>query len=113
MKKKILILPLMFIIAVGGFTNILSAQTAPTFYDGEKVQYNGSILRPVYSTGYQYYSVPCVADWNGDGNKDLIIGYFYQGWVYYYENSGTNSEPVFESEVILEADGSRIAVGYG
>jgi hypothetical protein len=24
------------------------------------------------------YAIPCVADWNGDGRKDLIVGYLYR-----------------------------------
>jgi len=95
------------------FCTALYSQSAPTFYVGVKIQYKGNDLRAVYSTGYNYYSVPCVADWNGDGNKDLLVGYFYQGWVYLYINSGTDSLPIFTSEEILKASGSNISVGYG
>ena len=111
MKTKVLLLVLVLLI----YTSLYS-QTAPTFYAGYKTQYNGHDLRPLYqssATGYNYYSVPCVADWNGDGKKDLLVGYFYQGWIYLYINSGTDDNPVFASEEILNADGSPISVGYG
>jgi hypothetical protein len=94
----------------------LYGQSAPTFFPGVKIQYNGHDLRPEISgssTGYNYYSVPCVADWNGDGKKDLLVGYFYEGWIYLYINSGADNAPVFATEEILKAGGSTISVGYG
>ena len=88
----------------------------PTFYSGIRLQYNGVDLRPVYSsssTGHNYYSVPCVVDWNGDGKKDLLGGFFYRGWIYSYINSGTNSDPIFTSEELLKVGMLTISVGYG
>ena len=66
-------------------------------------------------TGYQYFSVPCVVDWDGDGIQDLLGGYFYNGWVYFYKNVGSNSQPSFiqGNEILLQADGITISVGYG
>ncbi len=115
METKALFFGLALLLLDGYFTS-LYGQTAPTFYAGVKIQYKGHDLRPeiLYSTtGYNYYAVPCVADWNGDGKKDLLLGYFYEGWIYLYINSGTDSVPVFSSEQILKADGSTISVGYG
>jgi hypothetical protein len=115
MKTKILLPGLIWIIFVVLCTSLYS-QTVPTFYQGLKIQYQGQALRVKYSgssSGYNYYSVPCVADWNGDGKEDLLIGYFYQGWVYLYINSGTDSDPIFASEEILKAGGFTISVGYG
>jgi hypothetical protein len=113
MKTKILLPGLVLLIWAGLGTSLHSQPAVPTFHEGVKIQYKGNDLRSVYSTGYNYYSVPCVADWNSDGKKDLLVGYFYEGWVYLYINSGTDSDPVFESEEILTADGSTISVGYG
>ena len=115
MKTIVFLLVFILLICAGPFTCLYS-QTTPTFYAGKKIQYNGQDLRPTYtgtSSGYNHYSVPCVADWNGDGKKDLLIGYFFQGWIYLYINSGTDNEPVFNSEEILKAGGSTISVGYG
>ena len=33
------------------------------------------------------YAIPCVTDWNGDGRKDLIVGYRYADKVAIFLNS--------------------------
>ncbi|MBD3369026.1 hypothetical protein GF402_01530 [Candidatus Fermentibacteria bacterium] len=56
---------------------------------------------------------PYVADWDGDGVKDLIVGQFSQGKIRLYLNSGTNASPVFTTYSFLQADGSDITMSYG
>ena len=60
-----------------------------------------------------YYAAPCVVDWDLDGLKDLILGQFSYGHIYFYKNVGTNSAPVFNGAVQLYADGSPISMAYG
>jgi hypothetical protein len=48
-------------------------------------------------------------DLNMDGNKDLIFGY-EMGNVWFAENIGTNSDPVFNGYVQLVCDGGNIDV---
>ncbi len=60
-----------------------------------------------------YYASPCVADWDGDGLKDLILGQFSYGYIRFYKNEGTNASPVFNSFSYLYADGSIISMAYG
>ncbi len=60
-----------------------------------------------------YTSVPCVVDWNADGKKDLLVGCFYYGNVYFYLNSGTNEAPVFTTGSKLMVSGNDISVAYG
>lgn len=56
------------------------------------------------------FSVPVVYDWNNDGKKDLLVGQRYidannvsHGYVSYYENTGTNASPLFNSPMYMEA----------
>ncbi|OPL18166.1 MAG: hypothetical protein AVO35_06585 [Candidatus Aegiribacteria sp. MLS_C] len=60
-----------------------------------------------------YYGSPCVADWDGDGLKDLILGQFASGYIRFYKNEGTNASPVFNSFSYLYADGVIITMAYG
>ncbi len=45
-------------------------------------------------------SCPSVADLNGDGKKDLISGEM-NGLIYYYQNNGTNANPLLANGVPL------------
>ncbi len=56
----------------------------------------------------------CVADWDGDGLKDLLVGEFRPSMkVRFYKNSGTNKAPVFQSYNNLKAAGSDIVLSGG
>lgn len=81
---------------------------APNFSAGIRIKANGIDMKVD-----TYASAPCVVDWNGDGKKDLLVGCFYNGNVYLYLNSGTNSNPVFTTGSKLQADGVDISVSYG
>jgi hypothetical protein len=54
------------------------------------------------------YAIPCAADWNGDGRKDLIVGYQTAGKVALYLNTCTDANPVFTSYANLQAGGVDI-----
>jgi len=56
------------------------------------------------------YAIPCVADWNGDGKKDLIVGYRYADKVALYLNAGSDPSPIFTNYVNLQAGGADIYV---
>lgn len=60
-----------------------------------------------------YYGAPCIADWNGDGNKDMILGIFSNGNIRFYANENTNDSPVFNSYSDLQAGGVVITLPYG
>jgi hypothetical protein len=57
--------------------------------------------------------VPCVADWNDDGKKDLIVGQFSGGKIRLYLNQGTDSQPVFKNFEYLKAAGAEISLPSG
>ncbi len=52
------------------------------------------------------YSYPSVNDWNEDGMKDLIIG-GSTGKAHLLINSGTNANPVFNTESFIVDDGGQ------
>src|SRR5512135_3345778 len=54
------------------------------------------------------YAIPCVTDWNGDGRKDLIVGYRYADKVAVYYNVGSDAAPAFSTCSNLQAGGSDI-----
>jgi hypothetical protein len=56
-------------------------------------------------------SSPTVTDWNGDGKKDLLSGN-HSGYIYYYENKGTDANPSFSGWTSLYAGGSLLDVGF-
>jgi len=88
---------------------LAGAMVIPTFAPAELIhwgpeqnvvenEYNGTIAE--------------VGDWNGDGVKDLFVGVWGDsgGEVYWYPNTGTNAEPVFEERIRIGADGTPITV---
>ena len=84
------------------------AQT-PVFDDPVTIDAGGVPI----NVGYGGNASPFVVDWDGDGRQDLLLGQYNGGRVRFYQNVGTNFEPVFESFSYLQADGSDISVSYG
>jgi hypothetical protein len=52
--------------------------------------------------------VPAIADWDGDGKKDLIISSLYKGHLNFFKNVGSNTNRVFSYFGFLKADGADI-----
>lgn len=58
-------------------------------------------------------SAPCVADWDGDGRFDLLVGEFEEGHVRFHRNLGEPGAPRFAAgELVRHAEGP-VKVPYG
>lgn len=56
-----------------------------------------------------------VADWDGDGHSDLLLGGYVTGRVFFYRNTGRrhrNGTPILEERGPLKADGKILDVGW-
>lgn len=82
--------------------------TPPMFNDYVLIYSGGT---PISVSGG--HADPCVADWDLDGLKDLLVGQYTLGKIRFYANTGSNEDPVFNSFVYLKADGSDITLPYG
>jgi hypothetical protein len=59
------------------------------------------------------HSAPFVADFDGDGIRDLLVGQYEQGRLRIYRNLGTNSQPRFATYTWFEAGGETGRVPEG
>jgi hypothetical protein len=66
-------------------------ELAPPF----KIQVAGKPL----DVGGVGYAAPFVADFDGDGVRDLLVGQFSDGKLRIYRNEGTSVQPKFEKFV--------------
>jgi hypothetical protein len=80
----------------------------PELAAGVKIEADGRAID--VSVGHL---VPCVADWNGDGLNDLIVGQFSQGKVKLFVNTGSAEEPVLEDAGFMQAGGAEITLPAG
>lgn len=59
------------------------------------------------------HSAPILADYDGDGKKDLLVGEFGGGGIRIYTNVGTSQEPKFDKFTMFEAGGKTVSVDFG
>ncbi len=88
------------------------SDSAPVFVSSDSSYLNvgGSVLdmSDYNSTGTGGRAAPRIYDWNNDGLKDLLVGE-YEGHIYFLENVGTNSAPVFDSaEQLILSNGDSL-----
>ena len=56
------------------------------------------------------HATPNLADWDGDGKTDLLVGQFGGGKLRVYLNRGTNAEPRFKGFTYVQAGGKDATV---
>jgi hypothetical protein len=61
-----------------------------------------------------YYPVPETADWDDDGDLDLLLGGYVTGRIFLYENTGRNADgtPMLTLRGPLEANDQPLNVGH-
>ncbi|MCU0722387.1 MAG: hypothetical protein MUC63_02015 [Planctomycetes bacterium] len=84
------------------------AAGAPELAEGVKIEAGGAPIDSRIG-----HLVPCVADWNNDGKKDLLVGEFEGGRVRLYLNVGTDAAPAFGKFEHLKAGGKTLSVPAG
>ena len=101
--------------------------TAPRYEDRGPIVVDGEPLRmpaspvpevegPNGETLYKddYEPFVEVADWDADGDDDLLIGGYVTGRVFWYENTGRSDDgtPILHFRGHLMADGKPLDVGW-
>lgn len=79
---------------------------SPVFDSASPVMDGGSPL-----SARVYKAEPAVADWDGDGKKDLLIG-AENGQIYFFRNQNTDSAPLFNGFELIQAGGQLLDVGW-
>ena len=94
---------LLTLLVAAGLCEAVNAQQIQ-FRPGSLIQAAGQAL------DVGTYAIPCVADWNGDGRKDLLVGYQTAGKIALYLNTRSDANPVFTTSVNLQAGGADITL---
>jgi hypothetical protein len=90
-----------------GHLYLFARQAEGSFAAGEKINdKNGNAI----CVGYA--SAVFAADWDADGDLDLVVGNI-DGEVHYIPNEGTGGQHAFGAAVPLEAEGTTIRVAAG
>lgn len=82
-----------------------TSDTWPMFQSADTLESDGQQL-------YQYRADPLLFDLDGDGVNDLVVG-DGNGYVLFYENTGTNADPEFAAGETLKTPTGQPVQGSG
>lgn len=82
---------------------------SPVFDSGTALATNG-LIQDVIDVGAR--ATPIFQDWDEDGRRDLISGAL-DGMVHIFLNTGTDTEPLFAPEMIVQESGGNLVVPGG
>jgi hypothetical protein len=85
----------------------LAAGQLPVFHGPYGIADNGTPI------DVGWYGAPSMYDWDGDGQKDMIVGQYEYGYIRFYQNIGSDPSPTFNGFTYLSASGSQITLPYG
>jgi hypothetical protein len=88
------------------FTNV-GTENEPSFDGGTLLQVGEPGSKVDIDVGSR--ATPIVADWNNDGNKDLVAGAL-DGRFNLFVNEGTDNSPDFRTEQFVQEDGYDLTV---
>lgn len=103
-EAKKLVLSLAMLAALVGLSIQVSYAAPPVFEAPQVLRANDQNI-PGDPSGY---TAPDVADWDGDGDIDLMVGSFDNSPVYLFINVAEEGLPEFEAMGAMEADGEVI-----
>lgn len=61
----------------------------------------------------EWDSAVCVADWNADGKKDVLVGQYMNGKVWLFLNQGSDASPALAAGAFVRSKGADITTSYG
>ena len=94
--------------AILGAASAYAAASGPTL--AEPVQIMAGSKPISVDVGH---AAPCLADIDGDGQPELLVGQFGEGKLRIYKNEGTRTEPRFGSFTWFQAGGTTGKVPSG
>lgn len=83
-----------FVLALSGLAPLATNDAANELLPPVRIEAAGKAIDTAVG-----HAAPFVADFDGDGVKDLLVGQFGDGILWIYKNVGTNTQPKFAAGV--------------